>query len=268
MFKLALDCGHGYNCYGKRTPDGVREWTLNSGVGNRIEKLLASYKDVEVFRLDDITGKTDVTLTTRMNEAVNKGVDILVSIHHNADPNASGAKYGTATGVEIWVNTNSSTTTKSIAKSIVDSFAKKSGMKNRGVKTTANLAMVRVKPFPTMLVEGGFMNARPDRDKLETDAYQNAYAEAVVETLVSKFGLKKKGSATTTTPSEKHYEATANLNLRKTASTNGEVIITIPKGTTVNVLDKSTDWYKVSVTIKKKKYTGYAFGRTYINLVK
>lgn len=26
--KIALDAGHGYNTAGKRTPDGIREWTL------------------------------------------------------------------------------------------------------------------------------------------------------------------------------------------------------------------------------------------------
>lgn len=254
MIKIALDAGHGIKTAGKRTPDGVAEWTLNSAVASKAEKLLSAYKDVEVIRLDDTTGKTDVALSTRMSKAVNNKVDVLVSIHHNAQTLEPGVKYGTATGVEIFISPRGTSESKKIATSIINKFASKSGMRNRGLKT-ANLAMVSPKSFPTMLVEGGFMNTTPDRSKLETSDYQNAYAQAIVDVLVDTFKLGGKSG----------YYTNCNLNLRKSASSKGELLVTIPKDTKVTVLDKSTDWYKVKVTIKKKTYTGYAFGRTYIN---
>ncbi|WP_225230331.1 SH3 domain-containing protein [Ureibacillus galli] len=42
------------------------------------------------------------------------------------------------------------------------------------------------------------------------------------------------------------YTTTANLNLRSTNSTKGSILLTIPKGKTVNYISKSGDWYKVT----------------------
>ncbi|WP_455661498.1 SH3 domain-containing protein [Pradoshia sp.] len=50
------------------------------------------------------------------------------------------------------------------------------------------------------------------------------------------------------------YKTTANLNLRTTNSTKGKIILTIPKGKTVQYISKSGTWYKV----KYKTKTGYA----------
>ncbi|MGM9931482.1 SH3 domain-containing protein [Pradoshia sp.] len=50
------------------------------------------------------------------------------------------------------------------------------------------------------------------------------------------------------------YKTTANLNLRTSASTKGKIILTIPKGKTVQYISKSGTWYKV----KYKTKTGYA----------
>lgn len=264
MIKIAIDAGHGNATPGKRTPDGVSEWKLNSDIAKKITNLLSNY-DVEVIRLDDPTGKTDKALLDRINQAIANNVKFCVSIHHNAEPSVSGKKYGTATGVEIYVRSNSNPTTKKLAKQIIDKFATKSGMKNRGVKV-ANYVMTRVCTFPTMLIEGGFMNAKPDRDKLETSAYQNAYAESVVEVIVEHLKLKKKSTekVPTKNTNKKEYYTSCNLNLREDGNSSAKHIVTIPINTKVSVLDKSTNWYKVSVTLKGKKYTGHAYG-AYIN---
>ncbi|RND01810.1 SH3 domain-containing protein, partial [Lysinibacillus halotolerans] len=42
------------------------------------------------------------------------------------------------------------------------------------------------------------------------------------------------------------YTTTANLNLRSTNSTKGSILLTIPKGKSVNYISKSGDWYKVT----------------------
>ncbi len=50
---------------------------------------------------------------------------------------------------------------------------------------------------------------------------------------------------------------TANLNLRKSASTSSSILATIPKNTTIQVISKSTSgWYKVEY----KGATGYVSG--------
>ena len=69
MVKIALDAGHGINTAGKRTSDGERECSVR----------LNKYQDVQILRLDDPTGNTDVPLATRTNKA-----NAFVSLHHNA----------------------------------------------------------------------------------------------------------------------------------------------------------------------------------------
>ena len=53
---------------GKRTPDGIREWTLNDIVLRGFQEEIVKF-GVTVVRLDDATGNTDVTLLSRTNKA-------------------------------------------------------------------------------------------------------------------------------------------------------------------------------------------------------
>ncbi|MBN9648050.1 SH3 domain-containing protein [Terrisporobacter glycolicus] len=73
---------------------------------------------------------------------------------------------------------------------------------------------------------------------------------------VSKDYVKLNGSNSNTSSSNKGVTS-ANLNLRKSASTSSNIITTIPKNTTVEIVSKlSSGWYKV----KYKSYTGYVVG--------
>ncbi|WP_312288476.1 GH25 family lysozyme, partial [Terrisporobacter sp.] len=70
------------------------------------------------------------------------------------------------------------------------------------------------------------------------------------------------GSEEPSTPSGNQGVTTANVNFRKSASTSSSIIETIPKNTTVEVVDKSTSgWYKV----KYKGNTGYV-SKDYVKL--
>ena len=53
------------------------------------------------------------------------------------------------------------------------------------------------------------------------------------------------------------------VNLRKGASTSNSVIVVLPKGTAVTVIDSTGSWYKIKATYKGKNYTGY-MSATYI----
>ena len=98
-FKLALSAGHGLYTAGKRClksidPNETREWWLNDRIADRIEVLLKQYDNIEVLRLDDTTGKTDVALSTRSTKANNWKADLYLAIHHNA-----GIKGGSGGGI-------------------------------------------------------------------------------------------------------------------------------------------------------------------------
>jgi len=92
--KIVLDAGHAAGIAGNKTPDGIFEWTLNNGVALAVAKQLADY-EVEISRIDDTNGKTDVSLAERVSRVNRIMPDAFVSIHHNAYT----SKWGTHSGV-------------------------------------------------------------------------------------------------------------------------------------------------------------------------
>ena len=49
--KIAIDVGHGLNTPGKQTPDGIKEWTLNDKVRDKVVDYLSDY-DCEIIHTD------------------------------------------------------------------------------------------------------------------------------------------------------------------------------------------------------------------------
>lgn len=191
MVKICLDAGHGFNTAGKRIPNGgKREWELNSGVCSEITKMLSEYEDVQVVRTDDITGNTDVSLANRINIAKSVKPLVLISIHHNAGGN--GSAFGNFTGVSSFVRTNARPDSIKIATEIAQKLSEYSGLRNRGGGQRSEFYMTTVCDFPTLLVEGGFMDGVNDSKVIVTDQWKKQYAKAVVDVLVANFSLKKK----------------------------------------------------------------------------
>ena len=83
MFKIALDAGHGLNTAGKQTPDGIKEWSLNDKVRDKVVSILSAY-NVEIIHTDNNEGNVDEPLSSRLSKYLNSGVNAFVSIHHNA----------------------------------------------------------------------------------------------------------------------------------------------------------------------------------------
>lgn len=84
---LVLDAGHATVTAGKQTMNGsrgvVKEWTMNDSVVRKIVSILSDY-NVTIYRTDDVSGKTDVSLTQRVKICNGYAPDLFVSIHHNA----------------------------------------------------------------------------------------------------------------------------------------------------------------------------------------
>lgn len=198
MVKIALDAGHGINTAGKRTPDGEREWTFNSKVLLACSARLNKYQDVQILRLDDPTGNTDVPLATRTNKANAWKADALVSIHHNA----FDGKWGSHGGVETLVQEIiASKASKDIAAIINPLIVKAMGLRDRGVKSKNN-HMTRVSNMPAILTEGGFMDSKTDIPALRSDAKLKAQGEAIADGLAAYFKLKLKVVGTPAPPKE------------------------------------------------------------------
>lgn len=185
--KIALDAGHGFNTAGKRTPDGIREWTLNNRVLLGFQKEIEKYSGVTTVRLDDPTGKTDVRLTTRTNKAKGNGCDVLISFHHNAFQ----SKWGNHGGTETWIYPNRNS--EKLAETLQRSMVRTLGLRDRGIKV-GNMHMNREVPFPSALVEVGFMDSNTDRVIRDPNKSQ-LVGKNMATDFAKLYGLKLKSGA-------------------------------------------------------------------------
>lgn len=200
MFKIALDAGHGVNTAGKRCdikidPNQTREWTLNSRICNKIQEKLKSYDGYEVIRVDDTTGKTDVSLETRVSKANSFNADLYLSMHHNA-----GINGGSGGGVCAFVYPYTDQNTRDWQKALYNAIIDHTGLKgNRATPIAqANFHVLRETYMPAVLIEAGFMDSKTDVPIILTEDFADKVAEACVEVIAERGGLTKKTTKPTT----------------------------------------------------------------------
>jgi len=186
--KIALDAGHGLSTAGKRTPDGMREWSFNSVVATHIANELKGYVDVNTIRVDDMSGKTDVPLSTRTARANREKADVYISVHANA---FGAGGWNNAQGIETFTYPTASRESFVLAKLVQDELVKVTKRNDRGIKT-ANFAVLRETSMPAILVECGFMTNKEEATLLKSDSYRKTCASAIVKGLADMYGLKKK----------------------------------------------------------------------------
>lgn len=184
--KIGLDAGHGLHTSGKQTPDGIKEWTLNDAVCDKIQAILSDY-ECEIIRTDHNEGEVDEPLSQRVNEYLKAGVVCLVSIHHNAFNN----QWNGATGVEVYTDRTPIAGDDKLANLIYQKLTTYTGLRGRGVKR-ANFQIINQDKVPAVLVEGGFMDSTIDYKVITSDKGKDGYAKAVAEALITFCNLKKK----------------------------------------------------------------------------
>lgn len=237
--KIALDAGHGLKTYGKQTPDGIKEWTLNDKVRDKIVSLLKDY-DVEFIFPDNNEGQTDESLASRIKMYMDKGADVAVSIHHNAFKGV----WGSATGVEVYTDINATAADKELANLIYSRLPKYTGLKGRGVRKE-NWWVINQNSIPAVLVEGGFMDSKNDYKVITSDKGQEGYAKAVAEALIEFLDLKKKDSSTnkeTKTTNSKSFKVKflEEMNVRKRAGTKYKKVTVAKEGFTYTIVKTKT----------------------------
>lgn len=225
---LVLDAGHGLNTAGKQTMNGsrgiVKEWTMNDSVVRKITSILSAY-NVTIYRTDDTSGKTDVSLSERVKRCNNYKPDLFVSIHHNA---------GGGTGTEVYWHTYGTAEDKKVAGIVAPKLASKTGMRNRGVKQ-AQFAVLGCNAT-AILVEGGFMDTKADYEIITSDKGQQQYAEAVAESIIEYLGLKKIAASQPSTGTSS-YKVGDKVKVKNTAThyATGQAMASFVKGSTYEV---------------------------------
>lgn len=197
MIKIGLDAGHGLRTAGKQTPTGIKEWTLNDKVRDKVVYYLKDY-DVSFVFTDNDEGNIDENLSSRVKKYINAGVDVFVSIHHNA---LSGT-WNNATGVEVYVDRNNTAEDMKLAKAIYKNLSAYTGLNGRGIKKE-NWYVINQNNIPAVLCEGGFMDSNIDYPIITSEAGQDGYARAVAEGLIEFLNLKKTTAEVQPKPAEK-----------------------------------------------------------------
>lgn len=190
-FLLALDAGHYKGTPGKRCMKALdknetREWFLNDRVSDYIAQRAAMYEGFKTMRVDDPTGKTEVSLGERCRRANNAGANFYLSNHHNA-----GISGGSGGGVEVfsYPGSKNGAEWRNVLYEAVVTAGKLRG--NRAnPKTTANFHVLRETKMPAVLIEYGYMDSKTDVPVILKASYAKAVGYAVADCIATREGLK------------------------------------------------------------------------------
>lgn len=172
--KVAIDPGHGgpKDLGSPRPDEGIYEKNANLAIALFLkEELLDRGYEVYMIREADVA----VENKERPGLALANGADIYVSIHLNSLEKDSDATQG----AEVWYANLRDDGSDKLAQYVVDELTAVTGTRNRGIKLSNNLIVLKYNELPACLVECGFMSSAPERAKLFDPEYQKKIAEGV-----------------------------------------------------------------------------------------
>jgi N-acetylmuramoyl-L-alanine amidase len=164
---------------------GLREQDITYRVGQELYSLLQANPAFEA-RLSRPTPETQLgtsnatSLSTRTNQANSWPADLFLSIHTNASLDTS------ANGSEALVYRIPSTAA-SIARDILTSLTRATGLRNRGVIARPGLYVLRRTAMPAVLVEIGFLSNPAEAALMNENP--RLFAEGIYEGLRAYYGV-------------------------------------------------------------------------------
>ncbi len=186
---LAIDPGHGGSDPGA-TYYGVKEKDVVLATGLYLKEMLEQTPFNVVY-----TRETDTypTLPQRVSIAKNAKADIFVSIHANAASSSSAS--GTETFYYAAGDTNAVTAAaasdgKQLATYIQNRLIEELELRNRGVKSTSSLYVLKNTSMPAALAELGFLSNHEEGAKLAKAEYQKKGAKAIYHGILDYYDSK------------------------------------------------------------------------------
>lgn len=175
--KVAIDAGHGGEDLGS-TRQGLYEKDANLQISQYLKQELenAGYT-VYMVRETDM----ELELESRPAKANEQKVDLYISIHLNSLEGDSDA----TRGAEVWYSELRDDNSKLLAQYVIDEMTAMTGAKNRGVKLSNKLVVLKYNEAPACLVECGFITSETERTMLFDPEYQQKIAEGICN------GIKK-----------------------------------------------------------------------------
>ena len=176
---VVVDPGHGGHDLGSPRPQlGIYEKEADLAIALFVKKELedAGY-EVLMIREEDVF----VENPSRPATAIEAGADAYVSIHLNSLEQETDSTQGT----EVWYADMRNDGSDVLAKYVLEEVCKETGAKNRGIKMSNNLIVLKYNGMPACLVECGFMSSPTELTKLFDPEYQQKIAKGIAN------GIKK-----------------------------------------------------------------------------
>ena len=209
-YLVAIDAGHGMHTEGKQSVPMsknlyidnelvrakgkiIKENEWNRGVS---EYLAAALKrcGIDTMFTADMTGKTDIALSTRASKANKAKADILISNHYNAI--GSCAKWQSKIkGLLVLRTKNCSEKSIKLGKLAVKHLKKdidyeySYGLMRDVDMSGFTLAILRQTTMPAILIEYGFMDYEKEAKLMLDKKHQKKCAEAVAKAVCEYFGV-------------------------------------------------------------------------------
>ena len=181
--------------------------TEDRKVKNEVIRLLKAQGHTVYDCTDDAGTTQSANLSNIVKKCSAHSVDLDISIHLNA---------GGGTGVECWIYPNSSS--KDEATRICSKVSSALGIKNRGVKTSTSLYVLKRAKAPAVLVECCFVDSTTDRDKWNA----NKCAKAIVEGILNK-SISTSGSSSSSSSSSSNSSSSSSTYYAKYTGTSGSI---------------------------------------------
>jgi len=169
--KVAVDPGHGGNVdFGSSRPaENQYEKHANLAIALYLKEELES-RGYDVFMIRETDEEVDNKERPVM--AKESGADIFVSIHLNSlEEDSDGTR-----GAETWYSDLRNDGSDVLAQYVIDELTKVVDTRNRGIKMSNNLVVLKYNELPACLVECGFMSSATERAKLFDAEYQKQIA--------------------------------------------------------------------------------------------
>ena len=181
MKKLVIDLGHGGTDPGAIGPNKTYESDVVLGIGKELNELLKGYElEIKFTRLSNIY----LSLSERAKIANDFKANYFLSIHINS------AKDNTVRGVEVWQYSNNNEKLNKFSNGLCTDVSKILNIRNRGLKLSKELSVLRNTTMPAALIEVDFIpNAQAEKD-LKVNANIKAVAAAIKNNLVKLFELE------------------------------------------------------------------------------
>lgn len=181
MKKLIIDLGHGGTDPGAIGPNKTNESDVVLAIGKELNELLKSCNlEIKFTRLSD----KYISLQERSKIANDFKADYFLSIHINS------ASDKTVRGVEVWQYSNKNENLNKFSNDLCNDISKIFNIRNRGLKLSKNLSVLRNTTMPAALIEVDFISNTQAEKDLNIKSNINAVAMAIKDNLVKLLDLQ------------------------------------------------------------------------------